>query len=97
MNHPWVVARAKKAAKRILTEGRDLESESEDQALSELDDAERIRLLYLRCFGREPGLEESNLLLGFLQSGGTDTQELEKRWAQAIHSMFASLDFRYLE
>ena len=97
MNHPWVVARAKKAAKRILTEGRGQESESEDQALSELDDAERIRLLYLRCFGREPGLEESNLLLGFLQSGGTDTQELEKRWAQAIHSMFASLDFRYLE
>lgn len=97
MNHPWVVARAQRAAKRIMTEERGAKSESGDQAPSELGNAERIRLLYLRCFGREPDFEESDLLLGFLQSGGTDTQEFEKRWTQVIHSMFASLDFRYLE
>ncbi|MEM7561280.1 MAG: DUF1553 domain-containing protein, partial [Planctomycetota bacterium] len=97
MNHPWVVSRAQKAAKRIMTEDQWAESDSGDQAPSELGDTERIRLLYLRCFGREPDLEESDLLLGFLQSGGTDTHQLEKRWAQVIHSMFASLDFRYLE
>lgn len=97
MNHPWVVARAKKTAKRIMAESRGVESESEDQAPSELGDAERIRLLYLRCFGREPDPKESSLLLGFLQTDGTDTQELEKRWTQVVHSMFASLDFRYLE
>ena len=57
-----------------------------------LDKSARIQRAYQRALGRNPTSQEREILLNFL-TGQTDTA---KAWAQIIHGLYASLDFRYL-
>ncbi len=83
MNHPWIIGRARQAAKRLLHESAGQPTES------------MIGRLYVACFSRSPDAEEMQLCLEFL--GGGDAPPSEDRLADLIQSLFASIDFRYLE
>ncbi len=86
MNHPFVVEQARLAAKREL-------------ARAGLDDRTRVEHAYRLTLGRSPTLTERELALQFVQaaagSGGDDPPPLET-WAQFYQSLFACVDFRYL-
>lgn len=83
MNHPWVVARATAAAKRLEVRP-DLQ---EPTAL--------IDEIYQQCFYRSPTQSEMAACTAFL--GGEGSLDRAGRLPLLIHAMFASLDFRYLE
>ncbi|WP_233903504.1 DUF1553 domain-containing protein [Stieleria maiorica] len=83
MNHPWIIERARQAAKRRLDESAGQSTES------------IIGRLYQSCYGRPADADEMQLCLEFLGGGGTPPSE--DRLADLIQSLFASIDFRYLE
>ncbi|WP_161604368.1 DUF1553 domain-containing protein [Roseiconus nitratireducens] len=91
MNHPWVIARSRATAERL---GRS--SGTEDPTLL-------IRQLYQQCFARPPDDSELQLCLQFLRLDGPqgsigDPAEISTdRWALLVQSLFASVDFRYLD
>ncbi len=81
LNHPFVAEQARLAAQRALAEPG--------------DDAARLIVLFRRTLGRAPSPAESAKCLAFL---GTATPERQLDvWAQVQQTVFASLDFRYLE
>ncbi len=81
MNHPWVVARAQATAKWI-------EREFSSPELA-------VEHLHRVCFGRSATKEEMATCVAYLKDsqGKLDS----KRVAALVQSLFASLDFRYLE
>lgn len=84
MNHPFVREQAQSAAVRLLAEPVS-------------DDEQRLRLAFLRVLGREPRAGETLAVLGYLRSaveGGASPQDA---WADVLHTLFASFDFRYIE
>ena len=85
MNHPWVIARSEAAANLLA-------SEVSSPRLA-------VERLYQRCFGRSASDEELAKCLQFLCDGQSDVNaKLDvKRLTAVVQSMFASLDFRYLE
>lgn len=97
MNHPWVVARAKAAAERFNSLYNPKEKNT----------SELVESLYLHCFGREPTREELAASLAFLaesrviSDGEVNTSEestIEPQLLeQLIHTLFASVDFRFLD
>ena len=52
----------------------------------------RIKYAYQLTLGRQPTASEGRIVLDFLKAG----QEPEAVWTQVFQSLFASLDFRYL-
>ena len=64
------------------------------QLLSEKlpDKSARIQRAYQRALGRNATSQEREILLNFLNGQADNT----KAWAQIIHGLYASLDFRYL-
>ena len=82
MNDPFVIKEAETAAKRLL-ENKDLSSE------------QRLSLAYKITLGREPSEEEKSLALNYLaqQNNGQDHPDA---WAGILHSLYACVDFRYL-
>ncbi|MEM9588801.1 MAG: DUF1553 domain-containing protein, partial [Planctomycetota bacterium] len=84
MNHPWVIRRAQKASARFA-------------GLACNDSTERlVERIYLACFGRNPDDTEQQLCAGFLVA--VDAIDVEsRRLTDLIQSLFASIDFRYLE
>ena len=83
MNHPWVIERAKRAAERYRQE---LPGASKEHL---------VRQLYWDCFGRNPDAAELQLCLDYLDSPSQVTAD--DRFVDLIQSLFASIDFRYLE
>ncbi|MFK7819008.1 MAG: DUF1553 domain-containing protein [Planctomycetaceae bacterium] len=81
MNSPLVQEHATKAAARLLAEPN-------------LDDEERLNLLYERAVGRLPSVEESTLVNQFLE--GADSEPLEQ-WTSICQSVMGSVDFRYVK
>lgn len=81
LNHPWVIERAQQAAKRFS--GADVSNPADKFSDN------RIRPIFLSTFGRPPTSTEGEACDAFLQSGGS--------LADLIQSLFASVDFRYLE
>jgi hypothetical protein len=82
MNHPWVSARAQAAVARF---------ESSDWPPS----GQLIDQLYRACYYRSANDQELNACLEFLTTGAPS--ERTQRLQLLIHSLFAALDFRYLE
>ncbi len=88
MNSPFVMEQARAAAERLLK-------------LKDLADDERLDRLYEMAVGRKPMTKERELTLKYLAQeretgeGGSDTRILQA-WANVCQSVFASLDFRYL-
>ncbi|MSU47690.1 MAG: DUF1553 domain-containing protein [Opitutus sp.] len=87
MNHPFTIEQAKLAAQRALR-------------LTDRDDAARIEEAYRVALGRAPTARERALALQFVgaasgTAGGGDDARLEV-WAEFHQSLFACVDFRYL-
>jgi hypothetical protein len=81
MNHPFVLEAARSAAERLL-------------ARPGLDDRARVKHLYRRTLGRFPSEGELQVSLKYVVQASA-AERLEA-WAQVYQSVFASIDFRYL-
>ena len=55
-------------------------------------DTARVDGAYQRALGRRPTSTEREVILKFIQS----EQDAPTAWRQVIHSLYASLDFRFL-
>ncbi len=87
MNHPFVIEQAKLAATRTLGSGA-------------ADDTARLDRAYRVALGRVPTAKERALALQFVSgasSEGTGEAARADAWAQLHQSLFACVDFRYLE
>jgi len=56
------------------------------------DDSARIARAYRRTLGRDATSTEREVILKFLAT----EKDAAKAWTQVIHSLYASLDFRFL-
>ena len=88
MNHPFVRTQAKLAAERLLDE-------------SQLNEAKRIDHAYLLILGRNATTAEVSLCHQFLKSvtdtPGNDKNNVEvEAWTQMVHSLFSTIEFRYI-
>jgi hypothetical protein len=81
MNHPWVTARATVAARKFY-----------DQIGP--NSAELVRACYLECFSRMPTTGEQQACEEFLDQVDVSRQE---QLAQLLQTLFASIDFRFLD
>ncbi|MFN3192705.1 MAG: DUF1553 domain-containing protein [Aureliella sp.] len=92
MNHPWVEERVKRIATRIQKKLVARNQEDDGTQLEGIVDA-----TYLQLFSRAPTDSEKAMSLNFLAAASDDSvgeQELTRIW---VHSLIASLDFRYLD
>ncbi|MEE3368026.1 MAG: DUF1553 domain-containing protein [Planctomycetota bacterium] len=83
MNNPWVLQQAERAADHFLRK-------------KQLDDAQRLRYVFLAAVGRPPEPAEARAMLEFLTTSDQDKMTRQLRWTQVIHALFGSIDFRYL-
>ncbi|MEX1095836.1 MAG: DUF1553 domain-containing protein [Planctomycetales bacterium] len=85
MNSPFVQEQSQAAAKRLLArEGLDREG--------------RIVRACAETLGRPPTADEKRLFFAFLEETGSDSPaDLTAAWASIYHSLFACVDFRYLD
>jgi Protein of unknown function (DUF1553)/Protein of unknown function (DUF1549)/Planctomycete cytochrome C len=87
MNHPFVMAQARQAARRLLAEAG-------------LDDEGRINRAYQLALGRPPTDSERRIGLGFISRASTKDVDpaagSEEAWASLFQAMFSSIDFRYI-
>ncbi|CAA9495992.1 MAG: hypothetical protein AVDCRST_MAG91-758, partial [uncultured Sphingomonadaceae bacterium] len=82
MNHPFPQERAKAMAAALLADGG-------------LDDPGRAMRAYRLTLGRPPTDAEGAVVTRFL-AGADNSAAREAAWAQVIHALFASTDFRYV-
>ena len=81
MNHPFVHRQANLTADRLLREVPEEEA--------------RIEALFQRTIGRSPTERERRICEEiWIQSSGTSKAAI---WTQLVHSLFGSLDFRYID
>jgi hypothetical protein len=83
MNHPFVLEQSRKAAQKILLK------EQEDKLL--------LQEAYLKTLSRSPTERELALGMTFLQDTESGSSAREDQWAMLMQTLFASLDFRYLD
>jgi hypothetical protein len=81
MNNTFPRERAEAAAKRLLA----------DELLR--DDDARLDFATRAILGRSATTDERSTLIGFLQSRGDNR---DAAWADVVHALFASTDFRYV-
>ena len=79
MNNPFVRQQAEEASSRLLAE-------------KETSNNARIDHAYRLALGRNPTVEEKNIILDYIKNA----EKPQPAWAQVFQSLFASLDFRYL-
>ena len=85
LNHPFVMEQARHFAQRLLAKGAS-------------DDKARVQEAYSLALGRQPVEAELGVALRYLnQPAASAGGERLQQWAQLCHSIFASLDFRYVE
>ncbi len=89
MNHPWVVDRVQAATERVL---RSLQLPLDEETAQAI-----VERLYWQALGRAPSADELQLCVQYLDASPENDSPLEQRLEQLIHSLFASLDFRYLD
>lgn len=91
MNHPWVSSRAEAYANRLVEEF-ELTKTWSASTLSGLTAS-----VYRSSLARMPTESENDLVAAFLLAAGNDAKARKERLTQFVHSVFASLDFRYLD
>ncbi|HEX7375915.1 MAG TPA: DUF1553 domain-containing protein [Pirellulales bacterium] len=84
MNDPFVLACARQAAARLL-------------AVAGLDDERRVELSCRQAFGRLPSAGEKRVALEFIQAARAGGVSEIDAWSHYWQTLFASLDFRYLD
>lgn len=82
LNAPEVMVRSEAAAKRLLSEPG-------------LSDEQRIDLAYRRSLGRAPTSRELDIALAFISRGAQNKEN--ERWALFMQTLYASIDFRYVD
>lgn len=91
MNHPFVIEQSRKAAKLIM-----------ERASASDTDEDLVRRLYQRTLGRQPTTGELKLTTQFvkLKEPAASEEEVANRklenWALLVQTLFASVDFRYV-
>jgi len=83
LNNPWVIQQAELAATRLLAETGD-------------DDPKRARRIVLQTLGRPATSEELRNILSYVHAADSGSPR-QVRWAQVVQSLFASIDFRYID
>ncbi|MEO1528428.1 MAG: DUF1553 domain-containing protein, partial [Planctomycetota bacterium] len=83
-NHPWVIEQARRAADRFVPAGNKLSKP-------------QLRKLFITCIGRPPTPDESTAARAFLAAEDGTGSKSDEKLAMLIHSLFASIDFRYLD
>ncbi len=81
MNSPFVMEQARRAAGSLLM-------------VPKLDDVGRVELAYRRALGRLPGTRERTLALAFV---GQAPGPRVATWGQLYQTLFACIDFRYVD
>lgn len=85
LNHPWVQQQSHAAARRLLAEAH-------------ADDSARIERAYRLTMGRSPTPAELSVAVQFVgQTPSKTPTEKQAAWAGLFQSLFASIDFRYVE
>lgn len=85
LNHPWVREQATAAARKLLAEPG-------------LDDVARLDRAFRVTMGRCPTSTEREISLKHIQASSAGTpEEQTAAWASLLQSLFASIDFRYVE
>ena len=84
MNHDFVMEQSHSAAKRLL-------------AMDFSDEATRLDNAFLLTLGRSPDDREKQLASDFVMVSSTDPDAKEEHWALLFQSLFASVDFRFIE
>lgn len=84
LNNPFVQTQAKHTAQRLL----------EDKKLD--DDSARILHAFRVTLGRAPSDGERQLAERFLSESSQDPKSKLDHWAQFVQTLFASVDFRYI-
>jgi hypothetical protein len=85
LNHPWVREQATSAARKLLAEPG-------------LDDAGRLDRAFRLTTGRYPTSTEREISLKHIQASTAGSpEERNAAWASLLQSLFASIDFRYVE
>jgi cytochrome c553 len=82
MNSPFIMDQAKAAAARTM-------------AAKNLDDSAKLDLVYRSSLGRLPSERERALVVEYL--GKTPMSDRAKAWEAVHQSLFACIDFRYVE
>ena len=80
MNSPWVMDQARAAAGKLL-------------AAPGLDDAGRVDLMYRTALGRLPSAKERQIALAYLAA---EPGPRERAWERLCQTVFACIDFRYV-
>ena len=84
LNHPFVMEQARHFAERLL-------------ARSELHDEARVAEAYRLALGRRPAESELRVALKYLgEPAASSSGKRLQAWTQLCHSIFASVDFRYV-
>jgi len=83
MNNPWVIQQAELAATRLLAETGD-------------DDPGRAHRIVLQTLGRPATSDELRSIVSYVNTADPATTR-QVRWSQVIQSLFASIDFRYID
>ena len=86
MNHPFVLETSRIAAERLMAE-------------STWDDSQRIDFIFRTTLGRFPSAEEKQAALSYLADADVDSNadSTRRKWSQLCQSLFATIDFRYVE
>ncbi|HBE67140.1 MAG TPA: hypothetical protein DDW52_03225 [Planctomycetaceae bacterium] len=95
-NHPWVIERATAAAKRLwqLASEQNPADGNKTTKGATPEAAALVDLAYRSCLGRPPSHQEQQVAIRFLDAG--QNTERGTRYATLLHSLMASIDFRYL-
>jgi hypothetical protein len=83
MNNPFVIDQARTTARKLLDE-------------TQPDDAARITSAFRRVLGRSPKSEELGIASKFLKGFDKDEKTRLDGWTQFVQTLFASVDFRYV-
>ena len=85
MNHPWVMEQSQSAARKLMGEKL-------------ADDRTRVARAYRLVLGRVPTDGEVTLALKFLPAESTASEAAKRveAWGRFYQTLFASVDFRYL-
>jgi hypothetical protein len=83
MNSPFVMEQARIAAKALLASGK-------------FSEKEYLHRAYLKTLGRSPSAQETKLTLEFLKDSRKNESEPTESWSFVFHTLFACVDFRYL-
>jgi hypothetical protein len=83
MNNPFVIEQARAGAQRLLED-------------TQLDDSTRITRAFRLALGRMPSAGERRIATEYLRGVGKDSKTRVDDWSQFVQTLFASVDFRYV-